>query len=104
MNPILWEIPILTLVVNCWNRIGMRSQYCGYLELALEAIFLGVFENDSYSARAELFYPGNGVVDSLLAPLGSTTKRLKESDLVVTQPRAELFYPGDGVVDSLLAP
>ncbi|KAF1874005.1 hypothetical protein Lal_00041446 [Lupinus albus] len=28
----------------------MGSQYCGYLELALEAIFLGVFENDSYSA------------------------------------------------------
>ncbi|KAE9621603.1 putative hexosyltransferase [Lupinus albus] len=50
MNPILWEIPILTLVVSCWNRIGMGSQYCGYLELALEAIFLGVFENDSYSA------------------------------------------------------
>ncbi|KAF1862186.1 hypothetical protein Lal_00026710 [Lupinus albus] len=50
MNPILWEIPILTLVVSCWNRIGMGSQYCGYLELALEAIFLGVFKNDSYSA------------------------------------------------------
>ncbi|KAF1869641.1 hypothetical protein Lal_00017216 [Lupinus albus] len=54
--------------------------------------------------RAGLFYPGDGVVDSLLAPRGSTTKRLKESDLVVTQPRAGLFYPGDGVVDSLLAP
>ncbi|KAE9615838.1 hypothetical protein Lalb_Chr04g0259501 [Lupinus albus] len=50
MNPILWEIPILTLVVSCWNRIGMGSQYCGYLELTLEAIFLGVFKNDSYSA------------------------------------------------------
>ncbi|KAF1867007.1 hypothetical protein Lal_00049434 [Lupinus albus] len=80
------KFEILALVVSCWNRIGMGSQYCGYLELALEAIFLGVFESDSYSARAELFYPGDGVVDSLLAPRGSTTKRLKESDLVVTQP------------------
>ncbi|KAF1863410.1 hypothetical protein Lal_00031297 [Lupinus albus] len=34
--------------------------------------------------RVGLFYPGDGVVDSLLAPRGSTTKRLKESDLVVT--------------------
>ncbi|KAF1879981.1 hypothetical protein Lal_00022108 [Lupinus albus] len=39
--------------------------------------------------RAELFYPGDGVVDSLLAPRGSTTKRLKESDLVVTQPNSK---------------
>ncbi|KAF1866389.1 hypothetical protein Lal_00024400 [Lupinus albus] len=68
------------------TRVGTGFQYCGYLELALEAIFLGVFESDSYSARAGLFYPGDGVVDSLLAPRGSTTKRLKESDLVVTQP------------------
>ncbi|KAF1858584.1 hypothetical protein Lal_00014339 [Lupinus albus] len=82
----------------------MGSQYCVYLELALEAIFFGVFESDSYSARAGLFYPGDGVVDSLLAPRGSTTKRLKESDLVVTQSRAGLFYPEDDVVDSLLAP
>ncbi|KAF1884035.1 hypothetical protein Lal_00012995 [Lupinus albus] len=36
--------------------------------------------------RVGLFYPGDGVVDSLLAPRGSTTKRLKESDLVMTQP------------------
>ena len=36
---------------------------------------------------AELVYPGDGVVDSLLCTiLGSATKRLKESDLVVTQP------------------
>ncbi|KAF1891824.1 hypothetical protein Lal_00031634 [Lupinus albus] len=54
--------------------------------------------------RDGLFYPGDSVVDSLLAPRGSTTKRLKESDLVVTQPRAGLFYPRDVVVDSLLAP
>ncbi|AES70609.1 hypothetical protein MTR_3g060310 [Medicago truncatula] len=34
-----------------------------------------------------LFYPGGGVVDSLPCTiLGSATKRLKESDLVVTQP------------------
>ncbi|AES68678.1 hypothetical protein MTR_3g013550 [Medicago truncatula] len=34
-----------------------------------------------------LFYPGGGVVDSLPCTiLGSAMKRLKESDLVVTQP------------------
>jgi len=34
-----------------------------------------------------LFYPGGSVVDSLPCTiLGSATKRLKESDLVVTQP------------------
>ncbi|AES64464.1 hypothetical protein MTR_2g025650 [Medicago truncatula] len=34
-----------------------------------------------------LFYPGGGVVDSLPCTiLDSATKRLKESDLVVTQP------------------
>ncbi|KEH17484.1 hypothetical protein MTR_0012s0220 [Medicago truncatula] len=39
--------------------------------------------------RAELglFYPGGGVVDSMSCTIfGSATKRLKESDLVVTQP------------------
>ncbi|KAF1893388.1 hypothetical protein Lal_00001857 [Lupinus albus] len=45
--------------------------------------------------RAGLFYPGDGVVDSLLAPRGSTTKRLKESDLVVTQPVVLLSFPGE---------
>ncbi|KAF1883710.1 hypothetical protein Lal_00012627 [Lupinus albus] len=83
----------------------MGSQYCGYLELALEAIFLGVFESDSYSARAEMFYPGDGVVDSLLAPRGSTTKRLKESDLVVTQPLLDdtlnVFIDRDGRLSGL---
>jgi len=34
-----------------------------------------------------MFYPGGGVVDSLpYTILGSATKRVKESDLVVTQP------------------
>ncbi|AES69369.1 phytoene synthase [Medicago truncatula] len=34
-----------------------------------------------------LFYPGGSVVDSLSCTiLGSATKRLKESDLVVTRP------------------
>ncbi|AES94666.1 hypothetical protein MTR_5g016990 [Medicago truncatula] len=34
-----------------------------------------------------LFYPGGGVVDSLSCKiLDSATKRLKESDLIVTQP------------------
>ncbi|AES99067.1 hypothetical protein MTR_5g076210 [Medicago truncatula] len=36
--------------------------------------------------QLNLFYPGGGVVDSLSCTiLGSATKRLKESDLVVTQ-------------------
>ncbi|AES70934.1 hypothetical protein MTR_3g065070 [Medicago truncatula] len=34
-----------------------------------------------------LFYPGGGMVDGLPCTiLGSATKRLKESDMVVTQP------------------
>jgi len=34
-----------------------------------------------------MYYPGDGVVDSLsCTTLGSATKRLKESGLIVTQP------------------
>jgi len=40
-----------------------------------------------------LFYPGGGVVDSLPCTiLGSVTKRLKESDLVVIQPSKQLQW------------
>jgi len=36
---------------------------------------------------SELFYPGGGIVDTLpCTTLDSATKRLKESDLIVTQP------------------
>ncbi|AET02631.1 hypothetical protein MTR_8g044920 [Medicago truncatula] len=40
-----------------------------------------------YLSGLNLFYPGGDVIDSLSCTmLGSATKRLKESDLVVTQP------------------
>ncbi|AET04409.1 hypothetical protein MTR_8g088480 [Medicago truncatula] len=49
-----------------------------------------------------LFYPGGSVVDSLpYTILGSATKRLKESDLVMTQPSNNsvepLFLPNTSV-------
>jgi len=41
----------------------------------------------------DLFYPEGGMVDSLPCTiLGSATKRLKESDLVVTQPSKQLRW------------